>query len=170
MIPKTREELLEQLKPAWRKLEIELDSADEETGALHCVDDWSVKDLIAVRVWWTGSVAEWIDAWRRGESPVLPREGYKWKETPRLNGDIVSESKNESFEDLVTKLKVNYYRVLTLIGELTDEELVDVGYFEQAGKFPVCRWLSINTTRQYLTARTLIRKAVRISKRKRTKN
>ena len=160
-IPKTRRELLDQLVPAWQKLEAEIESAGPDVGDLPCVDDWSIKDLLAVRVWWTGSVIDWIEAWKEGESPVTPKEGYKWQETPRLNSDIVSESKHKTYEDIVKQLKLNYYRIITTIKKLDEPELVDVGHFPQAGRYPVCRWISINTTRQYLTARTFIRKAVR---------
>lgn len=160
-IPKTRKELLEQLVPAWEKLEKELEVAGSEIGDLPCVDDWTVKDLLAVRVWWTGSVIDWVEAWRRGENPELPKKGYQWKETPRLNDDIVSESKEKEYARIVSQLKLNYYRLIDVIKNLTDAELVDVGHFEQAGSYPVCRWISINTTRQYMTARTYIRKAVR---------
>lgn len=160
-IPKTRSELLEQLVPAWEKLDRELDAVGPDVGDLTCVDDWSVKDLLAVRVWWTGAVIDWIEAWKRGEEPVLPKEGYGWQETPKLNNDIVARSRSDTLESTVTQLKVNYYRIISAIQKLTDAELVDIEYFHQAGRYPVCRWISINSTRQYLTARTYIRKAVR---------
>jgi len=160
-IPKTRLELLEQLVPAWEKLEKELEDAGPGIADLYCFDEWSVKDLLAVRVWWTGAVADWIEAWKRGEKPVLPKEGYGWMETPRLNNDIVKESRSETYEATVKRLKLNYYRIISTIQKLTDAELVDVGHFQPAGRYPVCRWISINTTRQYLTARTYIRKAIR---------
>ena len=163
-IPRTRRELLDQLVPAWEKLDRELDNAGPDIGDLPCVDDWSVKDLLAVRVWWTGRTSDWIEAWRKGETPSLPKQGFKWKETPRLNNEIVELCEEESYEDIVRMLKVNFYRIRSLIDDLSDEELVDVGYFPQAGNFPVCRWISINTTRQYLTARTYIRKAIREAK------
>ena len=163
-IPRTRRELLEQLVPAWEKLDRELDNAGPDIGDLPCVDDWSVKDLLAVRVWWTGQTSEWIEAWRKGEDPNLPKQGYKWKETPRLNNDIVELCREESYQDVIKMLKVNFYRIRSLIDDLSDVELVDVGHFPQAGKFPVCRWISINTTRQYLTARTYVRRAIRKSK------
>ena len=51
-----------------------------------------------------------------------------------------------------------------LIASLSDAELLEVGAFEPAGKWPIARWLSINTARQYSTARTFIRRAVRASR------
>ena len=160
-IPKTRKELLEQLVPAWEKLDDELRNAGSNIGDLPCIDAWTVKDLLAVRVWWTRSVIDWVEAWRKGDNPVTPKEGYRWQETPRLNDDIVAASKSDTYDEIVSNLKVNYYRIISTINELSDAELVDVGHFEHAGRYPVCRWISINTTRQYMTARTYIRKSMR---------
>ena len=160
-IPKTRKELLEQLVPAWQKLEAELYSSGEDVGDLPCVDDWTVKDLLAVRVWWTGSVIDWVEGWRSGEHPVTPKEGYRWQDTPKLNADIVDQSRAETYSEIISQLKVNYYRILSTVKDLSDAELVDVAHFEHAGRYPVCRWISINSTRQYLTARTYLRKALR---------
>ena len=50
----------------------------------------------------------------------------------------------------------------TLAAELDDRELLESAVFEWAGpKYPVRRWLSLNTSRQYETARTLIRRTLR---------
>lgn len=160
-IPRTRSELIDQIETSFAKLQAELDAAGPRVGSLHCVDDWSIKDLLAVRVWWTENVVNWIEAGRRGETPVTPAEGYRWRETPRLNSDIVKRSGRESFRSLRARLSAGYECVMALIDDLDDTELLNVGRFEWAGSYPVSRWLSINTARQYTTARSFIRKALR---------
>ncbi len=160
-IPTTRSELEEQVRSSFAKLKDELDSAGPKIGKLPCVDDWSVKDLLAVRVWWTASVIDWIEAGRRGDVPVTPAEGYRWNETPRLNADIVKQSRRESYRSLREKLYRGYERVMSTIDSLDDHELLDIGAFDWAGKYPLSRWLSINTARQYTTARTFVRRALR---------
>jgi hypothetical protein len=47
------------------------------------------------------------------------------------------------------------------IEELDDRELLEVGAFPWAGKYPIARWISLNTARQYTTARTYVRRALR---------
>lgn len=130
-------------------------------GSLACVDDWTVKDLLAVRVWWTENVIDWIEAGQRGEVPLTPAEGYRWKETPRLNADIVKKSRRESYRSLRKRLERGYERVMRTIDKLDDRELLGVGVYEWAGRYPLSRWLSINTARQYTTARTYVRRALR---------
>ncbi len=69
-IPKTRAELTNLTGSTFEKLRAELEAAGARAGSLPCVDDWSVKDLLAVRAWWTENVVDWIEAGRRGETPV----------------------------------------------------------------------------------------------------
>lgn len=160
-IPKSRIELVNMTRSAFEKLRTELDAAGPRAGSLRCVDDWSVKDLLAVRAWWTRHVADWVEAGRRGETPVTPAAGYGWSETPRLNNDIVERSRRESYRSVRARLERGYDRVMKIIDSLNDRELLQVGVFRWAGKYPISRWISINTARQYSTARTFVRRALR---------
>ena len=160
-IPTSREELIESIHTTWGKLSDELESARPGFGNVRCVDDWNVKDLLAVRAWWTESVVDWIEAGKRGELPTTPADGYRWCETPRLNEAIVKQSRRESYKSVRTRLQAGVVRALDVIDSLSDEELLDAGIFAWAGRFPLARWLSINTTRQYTTARTYVRRALK---------
>ena len=160
-IPKTRAELTSQARSSFEKLCAELDSAGSGVAELPCVDDWSVKDLLAVRAWWTEHVIDWVEAGKRGERPITPAPGYRWKETPRLNADVVMEYRQKSYRSIRVKLDQGFHRVMDTIDSLDDKALLEVGVFPWAGNYPISRWISINTTRQYLTARTYIRRALR---------
>jgi hypothetical protein len=159
-IPTDREHLVELVTSRFEKLDRELREGGSGIGELHCVDDWTVKDLLAVRAWWTARVVAWIEAGQRGEDPELPAAGYGWNETPRLNNDIAGQAKSESYEEVLARLRTAYERVLSTIDALNDEELLETGAFEWADKWPLARWISINTARQYETARTFVRRAV----------
>lgn len=160
-IPKTRIELTDLVTTNFMKLRGELDRGGPSLGRVACVDDWSVKDVLAVRAWWTANVIDWIETGRRGETPVTPAEGYAWSDTPRLNADIVEAARDESYSSIRARLERGFKRVLATIDALDDDELLGVGVYEWAGKWPVSRWISINTQRQYETAHTFIRRAMR---------
>ncbi len=160
-IPKTRSELVSQVRSSYEKLRADLDGAEDDIADVPCVDDWTVKDLLAVRLWWTLHVIDWVEAGKRGEMPDTPAPGYRWNETPRLNADVVQNDRSRSYRSLREALEDGYLRVMDTIGSLDDSELLDVGAFDWAGKYPISRWISINTTRQYVTARTYIRRALR---------
>jgi hypothetical protein len=167
-IPKTRKELTELVATSFGKLRTEIDNGGPSLAELPCVDNWSVKDLLAVRAWWTESVVDWIEAGRRGETPTTPAPGYGWRETPRLNTDIVQAARRQSYRTLRTRLERGTARVLATIDALDNTELLEVGVFDWAGNWPISRWISINTARQYATARTFIRRALRGPGRRRT--
>ena len=124
-------------------------------------NDWTVKELLAVRTWWTENVVAWIVEWRNGRSPITPAQGYRWKETPRLNNDIARRARRESYASICERLERGYSEVLNLVDSLSDRELLDTGVFSGAGNYPIRRWISLNTVRQYTTARSFIRRAIR---------
>jgi hypothetical protein len=160
-IPKTRAELIDHLTTSFARLREELDGAGPRPGGIPCVDDWSIKDLLAVRAWWAESVVEWVEAGRRGESPTTPAPGYRWSETPRLNADLVRKARRQSYRKIRQRLDLGFESALATIDALSDAELLEVGIFDWAGKWPIARWVSLNTARQYTTARTFIRRALR---------
>jgi len=160
-IPTSRADLVEQFSDAFEKLRDELAAAGPDIASLDCVDDWTVKDVLAVRSWWTHSVVDWVEAGREGRELTLPAEGYRWNETPRLNRDIVAVASEQSYQSIVNRLEEGFQRVMRCVDSLSDRELLDAGVFPWAGKWPVSRWISINTTRQYVTARTYVRRVVR---------
>lgn len=104
---------------------------------------------------------DWIEAGKQGQPLVLPAPGYRWNETPRLNEDIVAAAAGDTYESVLARLEVGFQRVLRCTDSLSDTELLDPGVFEWAGKWPISRWISINTTRQYTTARTFVRRSER---------
>ncbi len=160
-IPRTRQELTELVTTSYRQLRAEIETAGPELAELPCADGWTVKEMLAVRTWWTEHVVDWIEVGRRGESPVTPAPGYKWNETPRLNADVVRAARSESYQAVRDRLDRGVQRVLHTIDALDDRELLDVGTYLWAGKWPIIRWISINTARQYTTARAYVRRALR---------
>ena len=162
-IPKLRSHLVEMTRTNFEKLRLEIDQAGSRLASLPCTDEWNAKELLAVRAWWTEAVIEWVRLGRKGKTPITPAEGYRWNETPRLNNDIARSAKRMSFKSVVKRLDDGFAELMLLIDSLDDRELLKVGAFEWAGKYPIARWLSLNTARQYATARTFIRKAMRES-------
>ncbi|MBD3334744.1 MAG: ClbS/DfsB family four-helix bundle protein [Candidatus Eisenbacteria bacterium] len=160
-IPKSRAEVVELVAVSFDKLQTELDTGGPRLAALKCVDDWTVKDLLAVRLWWTVRVVDWIEIGRRGGRLHLPAKGYTWRETPRLNEDIVRAARGTSYESIRQRLARSVERVLGAIDILDDVELLEAGVYAWAGKWPLARWISMNTSRQYATARSFIRRAGR---------
>lgn len=70
-------------------------------------------------------------------------------------------ARDQSYQRLIARLETGCQCVLATLDVLDDRELLDVGAFGWAGKWPISRWISLNTARQYNTARTFVRRALR---------
>lgn len=160
-IPKNRADLIRLIETHFSKLQAELKKIDESDARRMCDEDFSIKDILAVRLWWTRAVMGWVEAGRKGDVPVVPAEGYNWRETPALNKSIAVRSRDQPYERICEDLSDEQERLLRLIGSLSDQELTEPGIFEWAGKWPIMRWISIGTSSQYDGARKLIRKAMK---------
>lgn len=160
-IPSTRAELVRLLTDSWTGLDDEIRRAGPALADIVCVDDWTGRELLAIRAWWSNAVVDWIEAGRRGEHREIPAPGYRWSETPRLNADIAASARTEDWNAILQRLEAGFEAVRRTIASLTDEELLDTGVYAWAGKWPLARWISINTARQFTTARSYIRRALR---------
>ncbi len=162
-IPRTRADFIAEVESAFGKLDAELTA---EIGDIPCVEieggnSWTVKDLLVVRSWWTRAVTGWIAAGREDAEVelALPAPGFKWSETPALNQTLVDQARDTDFVKAHRELTHAYTAMRECVELLSDRELEQVGVFRWAANYPLVRWLSINTTRQYTTARTYVRKA-----------
>ncbi|MEM7516638.1 MAG: ClbS/DfsB family four-helix bundle protein, partial [Planctomycetota bacterium] len=154
------------LRSMCNKLSEEIDRAGVERPGfeeLECTPGWTVRELLSVRTWWTEATSVWIEAGLRGEVPETPAPGFTWQQTPQLNGEIVRLLADVPLAELRERLEHGVERVLKLAASLEDHQLLDAGVFEWAGQWPVARWVSVNTTRQYETARSFLRKTLRDS-------
>ncbi|WP_420549082.1 ClbS/DfsB family four-helix bundle protein [Curvivirga sp.] len=160
-IPKNRSHLIELIEGNFAKLSVELDTLTNEDAQLIVEEDISIKDILAVRLWWCEATLMWISVGRDGGTCELPAEEYSWQQTPALNKHIAEQAVTVSIEDLIGDLKQGVKEVLRVIDTLTEAELCDVGMFKWAGKWPVMRWVSVNTSSQFDSARKMIRRAKR---------
>ena len=162
-IPKNRIDLIDLIQINFQKLDEELKHSDSEIQNSYIEGDWTVKELLAIRCWWTEAVIKWVKSGQNGRVPVTPTREYSWKETPKLNQEIAANSKSVPYETIRKKLRRSYLNLFKLIDSLDDRELLDKGVFEWAGdSWPISRWISVNTARQYATARSYVRKIKRL--------
>ncbi|MFA4927956.1 MAG: ClbS/DfsB family four-helix bundle protein [Patulibacter sp.] len=160
--PLTREELETQVRAAHRRLSAELadvERAGEST--LPCADDWTVKDVVAVRVAWAEMTRRWIEAGLRGEHPPTPAAGYSWRDTPRLNAAIVARERETPLAALRDRLDAAVDDCLDLAARLDGPDLLEVHRYTWTRSWPIVRWIHANTTAQQTSALRLIRRARR---------
>lgn len=160
-IPTCRSDLLLLINKHYSKLSDELKSLETKHALLACEKDFSIKDIIAIRLWWTLAVIRWIEQGKKGEEPDIPAKGYSLQKMQPLHEMIARESQQTVMHSLIADLQNAVERLVATIDSLSDDELTIVGQFAWAKRWPVMRWISIGTSSQYQSARSLIRKALK---------
>ena len=160
-VPRTRKQLIDAVTSTYAELQSELASGGPRLGSVVCVDNWTVKELLAVRCWWSEAVVDWVRTARDGGELDLPAPGFKWNETPSLNASTARRTRRESYRNVKQRLDRAYEDVLRLIGEISDRELCTPGVFEWTGKHAACQLIALNTSRQYRTAHTYVRRTLK---------
>lgn len=125
----------------------------------------SVSDLIAYQIGWGKCLIRWYEAGIKGEQPEMPGDGFsKW--------DYVAIARHfyqkYSYDASIQQLKV-FQEIVALILEITQKEQ-RIGNLDQEGiwpwctlssgkKWPLSKWIQVNTASPYNRAARLIKKA-----------
>ena len=83
-----KEQLLNEIRNERRKLTTVLEQIPSEDKHVEVVDGMTVKDFLAHRTEWGRMLLNWYDAARRGVTPAVPSERYKWNQLRELNAEI----------------------------------------------------------------------------------
>ena len=123
---------------------------------------WSVKDILAHVAEWQRMNLGWYSAGLRGEKPAIPDPRYTWRELPDLNKMIYRRNRRRSLRDVMRDYHSCHTRVVALIRNLTDPELVTLNRFTWTGpSWTLSDYLRASTSAHYLWARTRIRRWLR---------
>ena len=129
---------------------------------------WSVKDVLAHLVEWQRMNLDWYAAGLRGEKPAIPAPGYTLRDLPRLNAMIYRTHHRRSLRAVVGDYRSYHDRVVDLIRQVSDADLVTLGRFSWTGpSWTLSDYLRASTAAHYLWARTRIRRWQRAQKRTR---
>jgi hypothetical protein len=160
-IPKSRADLYQLIEANFTKLSELLNELEDRHWSRPCDESFTVKEIVAIRLWWTRAVCKWVKSSGSGRSISIPASGYTWRQTPELNLSIAAQSSKQTPKQLMGKLKLAKKNVLLVLDELSDKELTNTGVYDWCGKWPIMRWVSVNTSSQYAGAYRLIKKAIK---------
>src|SRR5512144_2071625 len=94
---------------------------------------WSVKDILGHLIEWQQMNLDWYAAGVRGERPAMPAPGFTLRELPRLNEMIYHKHHNSSLQAVMRDYRSYHDRVVALISDLPDADLVTLGRFSWTG-------------------------------------
>lgn len=152
MIPKTKEELLSEIKINYKKLKIELENIKEE-NAFKKVLEWQAKldiisvcDLLSYLVWWWKLVLKWENWKSSWKEVIFPEFWYKWNELWKLAQKFYKDYEKLNFEELKLKLDQVVNEIIFMIDRKSNYELYETFWYE---KWTLWRMIQFNTSSPY---------------------
>ena len=127
----------------------------ERAGACEA---WSVKDLLAHLHAWHEMTLNWEKAGSAGERPSIPSEGYTFAETPALNEAIHQRTMNDTWDDVVARLRATHAELRAVIEWYSDDDLFTKQRFAWTRSTSVGAYIVSATSSHYAWASKLIRK------------
>lgn len=126
---------------------------------------WSVKDILGHLIGWQQMNLEWFAAGQRGETPEVPAPGLTWQDVRELNARIFRRQHRRSLKSVLADYYTFHARMLGLIDEVTDKDLVTVGRFCWTGPtWTLSDYIRANTASHYRWACKHLRKWLRVQR------
>lgn len=152
-------EIIERLNSAYQKLDAELDKVNEEECRIKELEgNVSVCDIVAYQIGWGKLLLGWESAEQKGTKPAMPAPGYKWNQLGSLATSFYAEYSNLPLSQLRSEYKNVVEQILNMIYNMSEEELCTLQKRQWAGdKWPVTKWIQVNTIAPYSSARRKIR-------------
>src|SRR5450756_1443782 len=140
--PINKQQLLDEAQKKYEVLERQFASfTPEEMVRPGVIGTWSIKDTLAHLLEWQKMLMDWYEAGLRGETPVVPAEGYNWSQLPALNQAIYERCRDTALDDVRSQLDASHKHMLEVVASLSEEELFTPGRYA---------WIDINTLASYV--------------------
>jgi len=121
----------------------------------------NIRDVIGHLYHWHLLFLSWYEVGMRGEKPKIPKEGYTFADTPKLNQEIWAECQKISLAEVFSKFEVTHNKVFQIIEKHTDEELFTKKKYHWTGSTSLGSYLISSTSSHYDWALKLIRKSIK---------
>ena len=159
-LPTTRADLLDRLREAHRKLDADLEGIDPRSARAPELDDGeSVCDVIAYLIGWGELLLGWDASEAAGKTPAMPAEGFGWHELGALKRSLHARRRRHGIPRLRGELRDVVARLDAWVGAFREDDLFALGRRAWAGeKWPVVKWVQVNTVAPLSSARTRIRR------------
>lgn len=141
--PKTKSNILARLKTERSRLLNNLKGlSSEDLCTPGVVGDWSVKDVLAHLADWESHMPIWIEASRRGETPVTPEPDLTWKQLEEFNRRVYERHRERSPEDILAYFHHVHEEFMAMVEAMPEEEMLTPAYYALTGKGAVYDWLA----------------------------
>lgn len=159
-IPASKQELLEALENSYSTLRSELLSIPAELSRKkHLPENQNPCDLLAYQIGWGRLLVGWYESGVKGEMPELPAKGFKWNQLGILANHFYAQHATNTYDELLNQFDKVYHEVHRLIKSASEKELYGLEVYAWTGhKWPLGRWINVNTSSPYKSALAKLRR------------
>lgn len=118
----------------------------------------NIRDIIGHLHHWHLLFFNWYEIGMEGKKPAIPKEGYTFADTPRLNREIWQECQRFSLKEITILFEKSHQKIMQIIEKHSDEELFTKKKYAWTGSTSLGAYLVSATSSHYDWALKLIRK------------
>lgn len=164
--PKTKSELIEASQKNYSRLYDFVEEFDEEMQNTEFPDGYlnrNIRDVLAHLHHWHLLMAKWYSIGMQGQQPMMPAEGYTWKDTPKLNEVIQKKYADTALFRVKILLETSHNIVQKIMIRHNQEELFTKRHYGWTGSTSLGAYLISATSSHYDWAYKLIKKCIKQS-------
>lgn len=114
--------------------------------------DKNFRDVIMHLYEWHAMLERWYREGMDGDLPFMPAPGYKWNTLKQLNMEIWENYQDITLNQALNKLKLSHERVMELIKNHTNEEIMTKKYYKWTKTSNLYIYFAANTSQHYTWA------------------
>ncbi len=118
----------------------------------------NIRDIIGHLHHWHLLFFNWYEIGMEGKKPAIPKEGYTFADTPRLNREIWQECQRFSLKEITILFEKSHQKIMQIIEKHSNEELFTKKKYAWTGSTSLGAYLVSATSSHYDWALKLIRK------------
>ena len=159
----SKQELIQEIKTNADKFIMEFqDIKNEDKDNLIEGVDRSPAQMIAYQLGWMNLILGWEADELAGKPVITPKEGYKWNAMGGLYQSFYDQYAHADIPILIEQFQAGVQKITELVDSYTEDEVFvsDKRKWASstASKWPVYKWIHINTVAPFQSFRTKIRK------------
>ncbi|MNG53815.1 hypothetical protein D3C78_54200 [compost metagenome] len=163
----SKQELIDTIKNSFDKYLSEFDNIpDNEKDKIIKGVDKSPSQNISYQLGWVNLLLEWEKNEKVGRQVITPKEGFKWNNLGALYQEFYQTYHPYSLKEKKALLAEKVNELVDWVKSLTDDELFLLNQRKWAttpAKWPVYKWIHINTVAPFTNFRVQIRKWKKLS-------
>jgi hypothetical protein len=158
----SKQELIDVIKKSFNKYLLEFNEvSEEEQHKVVLGVEKTPSQNISYQLGWVSLLLKWEQDEKAGLQVITPKEGFKWNNLGQLYQEFYRTYDCYSLDDKKSLLSKKVDEVIDWVQELTDDELFLSNKRKWAttpAKWPIYKWIHINTVAPFTNFRTQIRK------------